>query len=202
MRKGLGMHRVAVMLAVVLVSGGAAAEEPLSRTDSRHMSPVPPGGYELPLAPPLTQFPMRPQMEILNSKRGWNQTGTIDKELSVLCAQRRFVERTPMQFRAIFEKKDVLGVAFGNGTNLYDIDKKAKPGMVYLFRNGDSTACTVVALTMQELKVAQTQAGPAKGAKPGAKPAAGQPPAPAAPAPAAPAATPAPAPASPPPAGP
>lgn len=177
------MRRFAFMLVpgVFLWASGALAEQPLSRTEPSHMSPVPPGGYELPLAPPLTQFPMRPQMEILNSQRAWNQTGVIDKDLSFLCSQRRFVERAPMQFRAIFEKKDVLGVAFGNGTNLYDVDKKAKPGMVYLFRNGDSSACTVVALTVQELKTAQTQPGPNQTGKPGAKPAANKPPAAAAP---------------------
>jgi hypothetical protein len=166
MRRGL-----TIGLAFLAAAGAAHAEQPLSRSQPSHMSPVPPGGYELPMAPPLTRFPMRPQAVVLNSLTGWRDVGRIDPALSQACGERRFTERFAMQFRAIFEKKDVLGVAFGNGANLNDSGKLAQADKIYLFRNGDSSACTVVELSPEELTALQSGAALSKrGTQPGARP--------------------------------
>ena len=49
-----------------------------------------------------------------------------------------------MRFRAIYGN-GILGVAFGYGLNLVDPDGLARPDMVYLFRNGNSSGCSVLA---------------------------------------------------------
>lgn len=144
----------AVLAALTITAAPALAEQPLSRTEPEHLGPVPPGGRNLPLSPPVVEFPMRPQMVVLDSTQNWRKVGRIDKGLSDACANRRFIERFNLQFRAVFEKKDVLGVAFGNGANLYDADRRADKDKVYLFRNGDSTGCVVIVLTREEVKAA------------------------------------------------
>lgn len=145
---------LAFPLLLLLAAASAGAEAPLSRTTPSHLPPIPPGGYELPLAPPLMQFPLRPRMVILTSSQPWRKFGRIDKKLSEACAARSFTERFPMQYRAVFEKKDILGVAFGHGANLYDAGALAERDKIYLFRNGDSTGCVVVVMTPDELKAA------------------------------------------------
>lgn len=130
----------------------AAAQTPLSRTEPGHMAPVPPGGYDLPLAPPVMRFPLPPQLVIVRTKEDWRKIGTVMKPLSDACAARRFREQLPKRFRAVF-KGEVLGVAFGHGLNLVDQDRKADPRKIYLFRNGDSTACMVIAIDNQDLNL-------------------------------------------------
>jgi len=156
MRRGIAALLISTILAAASV---AAAQQPLVRTEPDHLPPVPQGGYELPLAPPLTHFPLRPQMVILNTKLDWRKTGRIDKDLSLACAARAFKEREAMQYRAIFTGTEVLGVAFGNGTNLVDVNKKAEKDKIYLFRHGDSTACVVIVLTRDEWLAANDRGG-------------------------------------------
>lgn len=131
------------VLAAFLAAPVPAWAGPLERTDPQHLAPVPPGGYDLPLAPPVVRFPMPAQWVTIKSDLDWRKAGTFDKTLSEACALRKFTQRSPMRFRAIY-KGEVLGVAFGHGLNLNDSGKLADPKMIYLFRNGDSTQCSVL----------------------------------------------------------
>ncbi|MBP2228172.1 hypothetical protein J2847_001454 [Azospirillum agricola] len=115
------------------------------------MAPVPPG-RDLPIAPPLTKFPLPPQWMTIRSTQDWRKAGRFEKDLSKDCAARRFRELMPMRFRAFF-KGEVLGVAFGHGLNLHDPQKKADRKLIYLFRNGNSTACTVQSMTNEDARV-------------------------------------------------
>lgn len=158
--------RAAAFAAVALLSATAAAQQPpLTRTEPGHQPPVPPGGYQLPLAPPITKFPLPPQFVVIRSTQDWRKAGKVDKDLSRACANRQFTQLFPMQYRAIFQT-DVLGVAFGHGTNLRDPGKLADKKKIYLFRNGDSTACVVLAMDNQDVRLLNDN--PAPGDKQGA----------------------------------
>lgn len=154
--------RFGLVLAVLLgVSGAASADPPLQRTDPQHLRPVPPGGYDLPLAPPVMRYPLPPQLVVIRADQEWRKAGKVEKKLSDACAARSFREVAPLRYRAIF-KKDVLGVAFGHGLNLHDPDKLADRKMIYLFRNGDSTGCIVVAMNNEDLRVLEEQGAEVK----------------------------------------
>lgn len=159
MRSGTVALLPILILPLLLAAWRASADEVLTRTQPDHLPPVPEGGYQLPLAPPLTHFPIRPQMVILNTKLDWRKIGRIDKDLSLACADRAFMERDQMQYRAVLANTEVLGVAFGNGTNLVDQKRKAERDKIYLFRHGDSTACVVVVLTREEWLAANDRSG-------------------------------------------
>ncbi|MGY0710683.1 hypothetical protein [Azospirillum argentinense] len=148
------LHRatLSLLLLSVLATGAAWAKGPLDRTEPGHMPPVPPGGYDLPLSPPVVQFPLPPQWVTIRSTQDWRHAGTFEKELSKSCASRQFREQMPMRYRAIF-KGEVLGVAFGHGLNLHDPKQQANRKLIYLFRNGDSTGCTIVSITNEDLRV-------------------------------------------------
>lgn len=148
---------------LALLPLAAAAKGPLERTDPQHQAPVPPGGYDLPLAPPVVRFPLPKQWVTIRSTQDWRKAGRIEKKLSDACAAREFRERLPMHFRAFF-KGEVLGVAFGHGLNLYDAKKLADRKLIYLFRNGDSTGCTVVSITNEDVDVLNDAQPPAPAA--------------------------------------
>jgi len=136
----------------------------LERTEQGHQAPPQPGS-SLPIAPPLVQYALPSQWMTIRSKEDWRKAGKFEKELSKDCAALRFNEIEPMRFRAYY-KGEVLGVAFGHGLNLHDPGKKADRKKIYLFRNGDSTGCTVQSMDNQDPRVnpAGTQAGtPAAG---------------------------------------
>lgn len=158
-----------LLLAAVALTGATAArsQTPLDRTEPGHQPPVPPGGYELPLAPPVTSFPLPPQYLFIRSKEDWRKAGKVDKDLSRACANRQFTERFPMQYRAIFQT-DVLGVAFGHGTNLRDPKKLADRKKIYLFRNGDSTACLVLVIDNNDARLLNNDPAPGTQTGPGA----------------------------------
>ncbi|WP_247895168.1 hypothetical protein [Azospirillum brasilense] len=151
-KSALGLLRGTLLLLGALATGTAWANGPLDRTEPGHLSPVPPGGYDLPLAPPVVQYPLPPQWVTIRSTQDWRHAGTFEKELSKACASRQFREQMPMRYRAIF-KGEVLGVAFGHGLNLHDPKKQANRKLIYLFRNGDSTGCTIVSITNEDLRV-------------------------------------------------
>lgn len=136
----------------VLVGGADAADSPLQRTTPGHQAPVPPGGYQLPMAPPVVRYPLPPQYVMIRSSEDWRKAGKVDEKLSRACANRAFRERSPLRYRAIFQK-DILGVAFGHGDNLYDPAKLADVKKIYLFRNGDSTGCVVLAIDNMDAKI-------------------------------------------------
>ena len=94
----------------------------------------------LPIAPPIVQFPLPPQWVTIRSNEDWRKAGKFEKELSRDCAALRFKEITPLRFRAYF-KGEVLGVAFGHGLNLNDPERKADRKKIYLFRNGNTDVC-------------------------------------------------------------
>ena len=124
------------------------------------MPPVPPGGYDLPLSPPVVQFPLPPQWVMIRSTQDWRRAGTFEKELSKSCASRHFREQMPLRYRAIF-KGEVLGVAFGHGLHLHDPKKQASRKLIYLFRNGDSSGCTVISMPNEDPAVTGGEATPA-----------------------------------------
>ncbi|WP_448191134.1 hypothetical protein [Azospirillum sp. sgz301742] len=147
-RSGL-LHSVAACAAFLAFPAMAA---PLERTDPQHLAPLPPGGYDLPLSPPVVHFPMPPQWVTIRSDLDWRKAGTFDKKLTDACAARNFVEKQALRFRAVY-KGEVLGVAFGHGLNLHDPGKLANPKMIYLFRNGDSTQCAVLSMRNEDRAV-------------------------------------------------
>ena len=149
---------IAAALAMAVVPAAAA---PMDKTAPGHMAPVPPGGYELPLAPPVMRFPLPPQWVVIKSEQDWRKAGgRINKKLSDACALGHFGERLPMRYRAVFQR-DVFGVAFGHGLNLVDAKKLAERKMIYIFRNGDSTACQVMEMTNQDAKaLAEAEGAP------------------------------------------
>lgn len=153
------LRGIAACAALLAVPAGAG---PLERTDPQHLAPLPPGGYDLPLSPPVVRFPLPPQWLTIRSDQDWRKAGTFDKKLSDACANRNFVQKQELRFRAVF-KGEVLGVAFGHGLNLYDPGKLADPKMIYLFRNGNSTQCGVLKMLNEDRAVsgAATTGAPA-----------------------------------------
>jgi hypothetical protein len=137
--------------AALLLASPVLAAGVIDRTDPGHLSPLPPG-RDLPIAPPVVQYPLPPEWMTIRSTQDWRKAGKFEKDLSKECAARRFNEVVPMRFRAFF-KGEVLSVAFGHGLNLYDPKKKADRKLIYLFRDGDSTACTVQSMTNQDARL-------------------------------------------------
>ena len=149
---------------LTLLGGTPALAGALERTEPGHQAPPQPGS-SLPIAPPIVQYALPSQWMTIRSKEDWRKAGKFEKVLSKDCAALRFNEIEPMRFRAYY-KGEVLGVAFGHGLNLHDPGKKADRKKIYLFRNGDSTGCTVQSMDNQDPRVnpAGTQAGtPAAG---------------------------------------
>lgn len=162
-------YRMIGLAAVIALAeaGGAMAQTRLERSEPGHLPPVPPGGYELPLSPPVMRYPLPPQWVVINSKQDWRKFGgKMNKKLSDACAMGQFGERLRMRFRAVFQR-DVFGVAFGHGLNLNDPKKLADRKMIYLFRNGDSTACQVMEMTNRDAQLLAEEEGAAPPLLPG-----------------------------------
>lgn len=136
---------------LVLPVAAPALAGALERTEPGHQAPPQPGG-SLPIAPPIVQYALPSQWMTIRSKEDWRKAGTFEKELSKDCAALRFGEIEPMRFRAYYNG-EVLGVAFGHGLNLRDPGKKADRKKIYLFRNGDSTNCTVQSMDNKDPRV-------------------------------------------------
>lgn len=152
---------MAAAVAVLLALPVPALAGMMDRTEPGHMSPVPPG-QDLPIAPPMMQYPMPAQWMTIRSNQDWRKAGKFEKDLSKDCAARRFREIVPMRFRAYF-KGEVLSVAFGHGLNLYDPQKKADRMLIYLFHEGDSTACTVQTITNEDARLLNNAQPPKTG---------------------------------------
>lgn len=159
-----GAARVAAAVLVVVGAASfaafpAAGQARLDRSDPTHLPPVPPGGYELPLSQRVMRYPLPPQWVVINSKLDWRKFGgKMNKKLSDACTMGQFSERLRMRFRAVFQR-DVFGVAFGHGLNLNDPKKLADRKMIYLFRNGDSTACQVMEMTNRDAQLLAEEEG-------------------------------------------
>lgn len=150
---------LACTAAMLLAISPAVRAATVDRTTPGHQPGVPPGGYELPLAPPVMRFPLPPQWVVIQSKQDWRKAGgKMNKKLSDACALGQFGERLKLRFRAVFQR-DVLGVAFGHGLNLNDPKKMADRKKIYLFRNGDSTACQVMEMTNRDAKILAEEEG-------------------------------------------
>lgn len=134
-----------------LLGAAPALAGALERTEPGHQAPPQPG-TSLPIAPPIVQYALPSQWMTIRSKEDWRKAGSFEKELSKDCAALRFNEIEAMRFRAYY-KGEVLGVAFGHGLNLHDPGKKADRKKIYLFRNGDSTNCTVQSVDNQDPRV-------------------------------------------------
>lgn len=150
---GLARTMARTMAVLILTATPTLAAGPLETTSPGHMPPVPPGGYELPLSPPVVRFPLPPQWVTIQSQEDWRKSGAkVNKKLSAACALGRFSELLPLRYRAVF-RRDVFGVAFGHGLNLSDPDRLARRDMIYLFRDGDSTNCMVAEMTNRDARV-------------------------------------------------
>ncbi|WP_042696274.1 hypothetical protein [Azospirillum sp. B506] len=150
---GFDLRRPAAawLCGLMLLGAAPALAGALERTEPGHQAPPQPGS-SLPVAPPIVQYALPSQWMTIHSKEDWRKAGSFEKELSKDCAALRFNEIEPMRFRA-FYKGEVLGVAFGHGLNLHDPGKKADRKKIYLFRNGDSTNCTVQSVDNQDPRV-------------------------------------------------
>lgn len=158
--------RVALSAGLILLALAPSvfAADRLEKTSPGHLPPVPPGGYELPLSPPVVRFPLPPQWVTIRSQEDWRSFGAkVNKKLSAACAMGRFTEHLPLRYRAVF-KNDVFGVAFGHGLNLDDSDKLARRDMIYLFRDGDSTSCMVAEIDNRDPRVRAAAGGGAAAA--------------------------------------
>jgi hypothetical protein len=155
---------MAAAVAAAVTATPAGAGGPITRTEPGHLAPIPPG-RDLPLLPPVVPYPPPPQLVFLRTGEDWWKAGKIEKDLSRACAARDFRELLPMRYRAVF-KTDILGVAFGHGVNLYDPDKRGKRKLIYLFRHGDSTDCTVVSMTNRDARVLDDGSGAVSGTSP------------------------------------
>jgi hypothetical protein len=93
----------------------------------------------------LALLPVAPghaRQVVLTSKQPYQQVGELDRDLSRACSLGRF---GPARLGALVARLDgaVLDVAKGNGVNLTDRDRRAKPKEDYFFRNAGTTSCTV-----------------------------------------------------------
>jgi hypothetical protein len=86
------------------------------------------------------------EVVVLTSKQPYWKVGPRDDALSRACGLGRFGMRRPGAYVAKFVGKEgpgVLGVAKGDGLNLYDPDKRAKPREDYFFHDHGTTSCLV-----------------------------------------------------------
>jgi hypothetical protein len=83
---------------------------------------------------------------VFTSKKPYWALGPRDPELSRECSLGRFnlvrADRLVARFNGK-EGAETLGVGKGNGTNLYDPDRRAKRVEDYFFRNHGTTSCEV-----------------------------------------------------------
>jgi hypothetical protein len=87
------------------------------------------------------------EITVLTSKAPYWKVGPRDDKLSRACSLGRFNQRRPGSLVARFVGKEgygVLGVAKGNGVNLLDPDRKAKPREDYFFIDHGTTNCKVL----------------------------------------------------------
>jgi hypothetical protein len=100
----------------------------------------------LALALVLAAGPARADGVLLTSKQPYWKVGPRDEALSRACSLNQFNLQRPERYLARFagpEGHETLGVAKGNGLNLYDPKKRAKPTEDYYFRNHGTTQCEV-----------------------------------------------------------
>lgn len=107
---------------------------------------------------------------LLDSQAPYWEAGPRDPKLSMACSLGRFNERQMGRYVVRLHAKAggaaVLGVAKGNGVNLWDPDQIAVATEDYLFRQDGTSACEVFVGGRKALLPGQTPPG-----KPGAPPA-------------------------------
>lgn len=81
---------------------------------------------------------------VYGEKYIYTQIGDFDEELSRLCGQRLFGQRTHYKYSAYFVKDQVfMGFAKGTGWNLIDYTGARKPEFDYWFKNDGYSGCQV-----------------------------------------------------------
>lgn len=83
---------------------------------------------------------------LLSSKSPYWKVGARDEGLSRACALGRFGVVDPGRWQAHFggaEGSETLVIGKGNGQNLRDPDRRAKPKEDYFFRRHGTTECEV-----------------------------------------------------------
>jgi hypothetical protein len=101
---------------------------------------------------------------LINSQSPYWETGPRDNKLSNACSINRFNERDVGHYVVrLHDKKGgaaVLGVAKGNGFNLWDPDKLAVANEDYMFRQDGTSACEVFVGGRKALLPGQTPPKP------------------------------------------
>jgi hypothetical protein len=90
--------------------------------------------------------PARAETVVLVSKSPYWAVGQHDDKLSRACSRQRFNLKRTDALVARFvgsEGAGTLAVAKGNGSNLYDPERLAKPTEDYFFRHHGTTSCEV-----------------------------------------------------------
>jgi hypothetical protein len=90
--------------------------------------------------------PARAEEVVLTSKKPYWAVGLRDDKLSRACSLQRFNLKRTDALVARFvgaEGAQTLAVGKGNGANLYDPERLAKPTEDYFFRNHSTTSCEV-----------------------------------------------------------
>lgn len=137
----------------------------MMRTDPGHVPPLPDSASRG-VVPPVW-YPFVPRLVSRQADQDWRAAGRVDKELSAACRRGEFREYAPNRFRAVF-RDGMLGVAFGHGMNLVDTGKRADPGLIYYFRDSNTTGCLVLSANnpdpelqrvLRERQASQAQGG-------------------------------------------
>lgn len=90
------------------------------------------------------------KVNIMGKDYDYRLIGTLNKELSDLCAGGKFNQREKMKYAVFFEKNGVyLGGAKGAGWNLYDPTRIAAPDVDYWFRNDGFSDCQVFSVPLE-----------------------------------------------------
>lgn len=139
------------VVAIDLISSPALAQQAQIRTHQAHFGSSP---QTRELGPPVDQTQRRRTVTryepdgfmALRSDLPFWEIGLVDKKLSNLCSTARFNQVDTNRVTLGFNGQvgaGVLGVALGDGFNLYDPSRAARPGDTYFFHRDRTGQCTV-----------------------------------------------------------
>ncbi len=160
---GVARHLLIVSFAALALSSisvPADAQQAQIRTHQAHFGSSP---RTRELGPPIDHT-RRPRTVTVYEPDGFMavrtdlpfwEIGTVDKKLSTLCSTARFNQVDTNRVTVGFNGQlggGVLGVALGDGYNLYDPTRAARPGDTYFFHRDRTGQCTVFFWNADERK--------------------------------------------------